>query len=180
MTDKTAIQRIQELDRERAELFAKAKEEALHRATQAVEDLNALGLKYRLVEGESAAEVRPPTKSRSQNLRPTERVPLGRRADRLHRSVYSTSRCTATLAGLRTFTHAACGPGRYGEPSRFDTMPSAPSRQAWANTRRPSADMCSLIPGEIVTAMVVKGLIERGHLAPTRPRAGNAARLMTV
>jgi hypothetical protein len=55
MTDKTAIQRIQELDRERAELFAKAKEEALHRATQAVEDLNALGLKYRLVEGESAA-----------------------------------------------------------------------------------------------------------------------------
>jgi hypothetical protein len=51
MTDKTAIQRIQELDRERAELFAKAKEEALHRATQAVEDLNALGLKYRLIEG---------------------------------------------------------------------------------------------------------------------------------
>ena len=55
MTDKTAIQRIQELDRERAELFAKAKEEALLRATQAVEDLNALGLKYRLVEGEPAA-----------------------------------------------------------------------------------------------------------------------------
>jgi hypothetical protein len=52
MTDKTAIQRIQELDRERAELFAKAKEEALHRATQAAEDLNALCLKYRLVEGE--------------------------------------------------------------------------------------------------------------------------------
>jgi hypothetical protein len=51
----TAIQRIQELDRERAELFAKAKEEALHRATQAVEDLNALGLKYRLVEGDSPA-----------------------------------------------------------------------------------------------------------------------------
>ena len=55
MTDKTAIQRIQELDRERAELFAQAKEEALRRATQAVEDLNALGLKYRLVEGESPA-----------------------------------------------------------------------------------------------------------------------------
>jgi hypothetical protein len=45
----------QELDRERAELFAQAKEEALRRATQAVEDLNALGLKYRLVEGESPA-----------------------------------------------------------------------------------------------------------------------------
>jgi hypothetical protein len=55
MTDKTAIQRIQELDRERAALFEQAKEEALRRATQAVEDLNALGLKYRLVEGELAA-----------------------------------------------------------------------------------------------------------------------------
>jgi 1,6-anhydro-N-acetylmuramate kinase len=55
MTDKTAIQRIQELDRERAELFAQAKEEALRRATQAVEDLNALGLKYRLVEDEPPA-----------------------------------------------------------------------------------------------------------------------------
>jgi hypothetical protein len=44
MTDKTAIQRIQELDRERAALFDQAKEEALRRATQAVEDLNGLGL----------------------------------------------------------------------------------------------------------------------------------------
>jgi hypothetical protein len=48
-------QRIQELDRERAELFQQAKEEALRRAHQAVEDLNALGLKYRLVGGESPA-----------------------------------------------------------------------------------------------------------------------------
>jgi hypothetical protein len=49
MTDKTAIQRIQELDRERAALFEQAKEEALQRANQAVDDLNALGLNYRLV-----------------------------------------------------------------------------------------------------------------------------------
>jgi hypothetical protein len=55
MTDKTAIQRIQELDRERAELFEQAREGALRRATQAVEDLNALDLKYRLVETGSAA-----------------------------------------------------------------------------------------------------------------------------
>ena len=55
MTDNTAIQRIQELDRERTELFEQAKEAALRRATQAVEDLNALGLKYRLVETGSAA-----------------------------------------------------------------------------------------------------------------------------
>jgi hypothetical protein len=55
MTEKTAIQRIQELDRERTELFEQAKEEALRRAHQALEDLNALGLKYRLVEGELVA-----------------------------------------------------------------------------------------------------------------------------
>jgi hypothetical protein len=55
MTDKTAIQRIQELDQERATLFEQAKEEALRRANQAVEDLNALGLKYRLVTGAAPA-----------------------------------------------------------------------------------------------------------------------------
>jgi hypothetical protein len=49
MTDKSAIQRIQELDRERAGLFEQAKEETLRRANQAIEDLNALGLNYRLV-----------------------------------------------------------------------------------------------------------------------------------
>jgi hypothetical protein len=47
----SAIQRIQELDRERTTLFEQAKQEALQRANQAVEDLNALGLKYRLVTG---------------------------------------------------------------------------------------------------------------------------------
>jgi hypothetical protein len=51
MSDKTAIQRIKELDQERAALFEQAKEEALRRAHQAVEDLNALGLNYRLVTG---------------------------------------------------------------------------------------------------------------------------------
>ena len=66
MTDKTAIQRIQELDRERTTLFEQAKEEALRRATQAVEDLNALGLKYRLVEGESAAGSRAQEKGQAE------------------------------------------------------------------------------------------------------------------
>ena len=51
MSEKTAIQRIKELDQERATLFEQAKEEALRRANQAVEDLNSLGLKYRLVMG---------------------------------------------------------------------------------------------------------------------------------
>jgi predicted deacetylase len=49
MTDKTAVERIKELDEERAALFEQAKQEALRRATQAIEDLNALGLAYRLV-----------------------------------------------------------------------------------------------------------------------------------
>jgi hypothetical protein len=55
MTEKTAIQRIKELDQERATLFEKAKEEALRRANQAVEDLNALGLNYRLAAGATPA-----------------------------------------------------------------------------------------------------------------------------
>jgi hypothetical protein len=54
VSEKTAIQRIKELDQERATLFEQAKEEALRRANQAVEDLNALGLKYRLVMGTGA------------------------------------------------------------------------------------------------------------------------------
>ena len=51
MSDQSPIERIKELDKERAALFEKAKEEALRRANQAVEDLNALGLNYRLVSG---------------------------------------------------------------------------------------------------------------------------------
>ena len=56
MSDKSAIQRIKELDQERATLFEQAKEEALRRANQAVEDLNALGIHYRLVAGTAPAE----------------------------------------------------------------------------------------------------------------------------
>ena len=55
MTDTSAIQRIQEIDRERASLFEQAKDETLRRAHQAIEDLNALGLKYRLIEVDSGA-----------------------------------------------------------------------------------------------------------------------------
>ena len=56
MSDKSPVQRIKELDQERATLFEQAKEEALRRANQAVEDLNALGLNYRLVAGTAASE----------------------------------------------------------------------------------------------------------------------------
>ena len=66
MTEKTAIQRIKELDQERATLFEQAKEEALRRANQAVEDLNALGLKYRLVEGAAPAGSKSADKKRPE------------------------------------------------------------------------------------------------------------------
>jgi hypothetical protein len=58
MSDKSAIQRIKELDEERAALFEQAKEEALRRANEAVSDLNALGLKYRLVTVPPAGETK--------------------------------------------------------------------------------------------------------------------------
>ena len=74
MTDKTAIQRIKELDEERATLFEQAKEEALRRANQAVEDLNTLGLNYRLVTGAAPAGRAPAggTGSKSPGKKPQE------------------------------------------------------------------------------------------------------------
>jgi hypothetical protein len=71
MTEKTAIQRIKELDLERAALFEQAKEEALRRANQAVEDLNALGLNYRLVTGAA------PAGSKSAGKKPPETSQAG-------------------------------------------------------------------------------------------------------
>jgi len=68
MTDNTTIQRIQELDRERTVLFETAKNEALRKAHQAIEDLNALGLHYRLVEGAA------PAGSKSAGKKPQEKA----------------------------------------------------------------------------------------------------------
>jgi len=45
------INRIKELDKERARLLDTAKKEALTRAESAVADLNALGFDFRLVNG---------------------------------------------------------------------------------------------------------------------------------
>ena len=66
LSDKSAIQRIKELDQERTTLFDQAKEEALRRSNLAVEDLNALGLNYRLVT--TAA----PVGSKSTGKKPQE------------------------------------------------------------------------------------------------------------
>src|SRR3979490_910259 len=51
MAEKSAIQRIKELDAERASIFDQAKEEALEKAKAAVAELNALGLNYPLTKG---------------------------------------------------------------------------------------------------------------------------------
>ena len=49
--EKSAIQRIKDLDTERASIFDQAKEEALEKAKAAVAELNALGLNYTLSNG---------------------------------------------------------------------------------------------------------------------------------
>ena len=51
MAEKSAIQRIKDLDTERASIFDQAKEEALEKANAAVAELNALGLNYTLSSG---------------------------------------------------------------------------------------------------------------------------------
>jgi hypothetical protein len=48
LADKSAIQRIKELDEERTKLLSNAKQEAMDRAKAAVSDLNDLGFNYRL------------------------------------------------------------------------------------------------------------------------------------
>jgi hypothetical protein len=61
MAEKSAIQRIQELDEERARIFDQAKEEALEKAKTAVAELNGLGLHYTLVSGDGKS-MRAPKK----------------------------------------------------------------------------------------------------------------------
>jgi hypothetical protein len=51
VAEKSAIQRIKELDAERASIFEQAKAEALEKAKAAVAELNALGLNYTLSSG---------------------------------------------------------------------------------------------------------------------------------
>jgi hypothetical protein len=54
------------------------------------------------------------------------------------------SRWTALLAGLRTLIQARDGPDRYVPSTFLETMPSAPSRHAWAKAVGPSSATCSL------------------------------------
>jgi len=50
----TALEQIKKLDDQRNKLLDQAKNEALTRAQEAIEDLNALGLSYVVVDSASA------------------------------------------------------------------------------------------------------------------------------
>jgi hypothetical protein len=61
-SERKGSERNKELEKERAALFEQAKEEALRRANQAVEDLNALGFNHRLkspADGDKTAGKKP-------------------------------------------------------------------------------------------------------------------------
>jgi hypothetical protein len=53
MPERSAMERIKELDEERTKLFDEAKEEALQKATEAVAQLRDLGLNYTPVNGDA-------------------------------------------------------------------------------------------------------------------------------
>jgi hypothetical protein len=55
VAEKLAIQRIKELDAERASIFDHAKAEALEKAKAAVAELNGLGFNYTLTNGAGKA-----------------------------------------------------------------------------------------------------------------------------
>jgi hypothetical protein len=61
---------------------------------------------------------------------------LADHASQFHSS--SVSRVTAGAAGFLTFSQETTRPERYGDPSRFDTMPSQPSAQAFLKMIAPS------------------------------------------
>jgi hypothetical protein len=66
VAEKSAIQRIKELDAERASIFEQAKEEALEKAKAAVAELNALGLNYTLTNaGGKQAKTAPVKEKRA-------------------------------------------------------------------------------------------------------------------
>ena len=73
--DMSPLERIKQLDEERAKLLEEAKKEALNNATQAVSALNALGFKYQLTE--EADGSRPGKSSGAGNRMGTRTVKPG-------------------------------------------------------------------------------------------------------
>jgi hypothetical protein len=64
-----AITRIKQLDQERAQLISSGKKEALDRAKVAIDDLNALGFNYRLVEGTQTIARAVRTRKRTRRVK---------------------------------------------------------------------------------------------------------------
>ena len=56
------LQQLKQLDQQRATLIEGAKKEALQKAQEAVDELNALGFSYRLTEGGKRTSVRKGTR----------------------------------------------------------------------------------------------------------------------
>src|SRR6516165_4961462 len=56
----------------------------------------------------------------------------------------SASRVTAAASGFLNLSQSFVLPDRYCDPSRFDTMPSSPSLQAW-HTASPSASLIKVL-----------------------------------
>ena len=67
----------------------------------------------------------------------------------------SSSRFTAGASAFFILSQSGERPERYGEPFRFDTMPSSPSLHACRNTVSPSPSICSLnrMPGLALATM---------------------------
>jgi len=55
-----AIERIKQLDQERAQIISSGKKEALDKVKAAIADLSALGFQYQLVEGSDGGKRRAP------------------------------------------------------------------------------------------------------------------------
>jgi hypothetical protein len=80
-----------------------------------------------------AIRQRTPDLAQSEGLRTMKReaARFGHRALRVPPQSSSASRFTAGAAGFLTLSQSFDRPNRYGEPRRFETMPSQPSLQAW-------------------------------------------------
>ena len=81
------LERIKQLDQERAQLIAGAKREMLDRANSAIAELNALGFSYRIVDGGKPQPSRQQTRTVKDSECPICKLKTSPRHDaRRHRS----------------------------------------------------------------------------------------------
>src|SRR5262249_1415959 len=88
-------------------------------------------------------------------------------ASRRHRpQSSSSSRRTASQVGFLLLSQSGERPERYVEVLHFDTMPSRPILQAWANTVGPSASMSQLLAHPASGTMTIMTCSTEGVGAP--------------